>query len=78
MHFSLENLGRAIASRRHQCGFTQAQLAIKAGLNRTYLSDVEQGHRNVTLDVLTKICSTLGVNMSDLLSHAEQSQRREL
>lgn len=71
MQFSQENLGKAIAARRRVCGLTQVQLALKAGLNRTYLSDVEQGHRNVTIEVLIKICNTLEVNASDLFHQAE-------
>jgi transcriptional regulator with XRE-family HTH domain len=75
MEFSLESLGRAIAAERHRHGLTQMQFAKKAGVNRAYLSDVEQGHRNVTMDVLVRLALALDLNVSDLMVSAEQIQR---
>jgi len=70
--FSLESLGRAIAGERHRHGLTQMEFAKKAGVNRAYLSDVEQGHRNVTMDVLVRLALALDLNVSDLMVSAEQ------
>jgi transcriptional regulator with XRE-family HTH domain len=75
MEFSLESLGRAIAAERHRHGLTQMEFAKKAGVNRAYLSDVEQGHRNVTMDVLVRLALALELNVSDLMVSAEQIQR---
>jgi len=75
MEFSLESLGRAIAAERHRHGLTQMEFAKKAGVNRAYLSDVEQGHRNVTMDVLVRLALALELNVSDLMVSAERIQR---
>lgn len=46
---------------------SQEELADKAGLDRTYISGVERGVRNITLDSLESIVDALGVDMSTFL-----------
>jgi transcriptional regulator with XRE-family HTH domain len=70
---SLARLGRVIANERQIRGWTQVQLAKQAGVNRAYLSDVEQGHRNITMDILVRLSSTLGMTASDLIVRAENA-----
>jgi transcriptional regulator with XRE-family HTH domain len=41
--YTPQSLGAAIKHHRKRSGLTQAQLAELAGLNRTYVSDLEQG-----------------------------------
>jgi transcriptional regulator with XRE-family HTH domain len=45
---------------------SQEELAEKAGLHRTYIGSVERGERNITIDVMEKICSALGLSIVDL------------
>lgn len=78
MHFSLRSLGRVIAAERHVRGYTQIQLAKLAKVHRAYLSDVEQGHRNITIDVLARIADTLQVKVSQLIVNAEEAYKSEL
>jgi transcriptional regulator with XRE-family HTH domain len=47
---------------RKQRGFTQAQLADSAGLHRTYISAVERGKRNISIDNIEKVALTLKVD----------------
>lgn len=44
-------------------GMSQEDLADKAGLDRTYISGVERGVRNITLDSLEQIVYALGVDL---------------
>ena len=44
-----ERFGFAVKARREEIGLTQEDLAEKAGIHRTYLSDVERGGRNLSL-----------------------------
>src|SRR5688500_36923 len=44
-----ERFGFAVKVRREELGLTQEDLAEKAGIHRTYLSDVERGTRNLSL-----------------------------
>lgn len=46
---------------------SQEVLADKAGLDRTYISGVERGVRNITLDSLELIINALNINMKSFL-----------
>ena len=46
---------------------SQEELAEIAGLHRTYVSSVERGERNVTLDTIQKLAKALGVSMAKLM-----------
>lgn len=52
---------------RKQKKISQEELAFRAGLHRTYISDVERGHRNVSLENIEKIAKALGVLSRNLL-----------
>jgi transcriptional regulator with XRE-family HTH domain len=45
---------------------SQEELAEKAGVHRTYIGSVERGERNVTINVMEKICAALGIPITDL------------
>lgn len=59
--------GRNIRRLRLQAGLSQDDLADKAGLHTTYLSGIENGRRNITLDVLARLAAALMSTESDLL-----------
>lgn len=46
---------------------SQEQLAELADLHRTYVSSVERGERNVTLQTVEKLANALDVSMSKLM-----------
>lgn len=55
-------------------GLSQEGLAEAAGLHRTYVSSVERGERNITVDNMEKLACALGVDVRELLvSDEEQS-----
>lgn len=62
-----KQLGQKIKELRLKAGYSQKELAAKAGLHRTYMSDVERGERNVSVENIEKIAKALGVRSSDLL-----------
>ena len=47
---------------------TQQQLADASELDRTYISLVEHGKQNLSLDAVLKIANALEVPLSDLLA----------
>ena len=61
-------LGNNIKHYREKKGLTQQQLADLTGLNRVYITDVEGGKRNVTLDIMAKFSAGLGVKIGTLLT----------
>ena len=58
-----ENLRRL----RTEAGLSQEGLADRAGLHRTYVSSVEGGHRNVTLENIFALAEALGTTPSALV-----------
>jgi CheY-like chemotaxis protein len=47
-------------------GFSQEELAERADLHRTYVSDVERGARNLSLESMTRIAHALRISVADL------------
>ena len=46
---------------------SQEALAFDSGINRTYVSDVERGLRNVSMDNISRLAKALGVKPWQLL-----------
>jgi transcriptional regulator with XRE-family HTH domain len=65
-------VGRAVRQLREANGLSQEELAAEAGLHRTYISLVERGRRNITVDALSQIAEALGVYPSRLIAEAEK------
>ena len=61
--------GRRLRDLREQHGWTQVELAERLGLDRSYLADIERGHRNVSLANLNLIAMGFGLSLSRLFSH---------
>lgn len=70
MSIEKEIAARIVALRKEQ-KLTQEDLAGMADLDRSYLSEIENGHKNLSLRTLEKIAKALNVKMSDLLKEAE-------
>lgn len=70
-------LGVAIKTERSALGLSQEQLAERAGLHRTYVSDVERGTRNPSIAVVERLADALELPISvlfDRASHAGESR----
>jgi DNA-binding XRE family transcriptional regulator len=50
---------------RREQNLSQEELAWKAGVHRTYIGSVERGERNITINVMEKICKALKKNITD-------------
>jgi transcriptional regulator with XRE-family HTH domain len=66
-----ERFGYAVKVRRDELGLTQEELADKAAIHRTYLSDIERGTRNVSLINIELLANALGVSLSELFRRVE-------
>ena len=62
--------GTAIRSKRSELGISQEELADRAGLHRTYVSDVERGARNPSLESIEKLALALELSISGLFARA--------
>jgi transcriptional regulator with XRE-family HTH domain len=68
-------LGQAIREARREAGLTQEQLAERADVHWTYLSEIETGRKNPSVAVLRKIAGGLGVKLSEVIARAEALTR---
>lgn len=66
-----KNIGLAIRELRNSSNLSQEKLAELSGLHRTYVSDIERGSRNITLNSLSKIADALQISLSELVKKAE-------
>lgn len=61
-------LGETIRIFRKKAGFSQEKLAEKAELHPVYISAVERGVKNISMDAMVRIAKALGVRVRDLVS----------
>lgn len=62
---------KAVKSRRHTLGITQEELAWRAGLHRTYVTDIERGARNLSLQSIEKLARALQAPIAQLFAVSE-------
>ncbi len=62
-----QKLGKRIKDLRVEQGFSQEELASKSLLHRTYISDIERGGRNVSIENVERIAKALDIDPSELL-----------
>jgi transcriptional regulator with XRE-family HTH domain len=67
-----ERFGDAVRVRREALGLTQEDLADKAGIHRTYLSDVERGTRNISLLNIERLAQGLNESMTELFRRIDR------
>ena len=68
-----ERFGTAVKFRREALALTQEETAERAGIHRTYLSDVERGTRNVSLVNVERLAAALDMSMADLFATVERT-----
>lgn len=61
--------GLAIRRLRLEAGLTQEALAHEVGISSNYLSDVERGRRNITINLLFALADGLDIAGDDLFAH---------
>lgn len=61
-------LGQNLRALRKRAGLSQEKLAERANLHPTYLSDIERGVENVSLDVLMRLADALPSSIHDLVA----------
>lgn len=61
-----EKLGKAIIQLRKERNLSQETFAYESGIDRRYMSDIENGKRNISLDILERIAAKLNLPISGL------------
>jgi transcriptional regulator with XRE-family HTH domain len=65
------SLGEELRKAREAAGLSQETVAFDAGVDRSYLSDIERSLHSPTVDRLLAICKALGIQASELFRRVE-------
>ncbi len=63
-------IGEAIVKLRKWCGISQEKLALETGIDRRYMSDLENGKRKVSLEMLGRVTNYFNLELEDLIDFA--------
>jgi transcriptional regulator with XRE-family HTH domain len=66
-----ETIGQRLRARRVELGRTLAEVAEQSGLSLPYVSNLERGRGNPTLEALEALAGALGVPLSGLLGETD-------
>ena len=64
----LENIGLNIRKYRKQMKLSQVELAVEVGIDRAYLSEIENGRTNPSVNVLYAIADALKIEIENLFA----------
>lgn len=70
----LLDFGKAIRKLRIEKGISQEAFADMCDLHRTYISDVELGKRNVSLENIQKMAVALNMSISDVFLEVDKNE----
>ena len=68
----LKNIGNNIRQIRKQRQVTQIDLAVMIGIDRAYLSEIENGRTNVSLNILYAIADALNTDIIQFFNRNEK------
>lgn len=72
----LQELGRRLRVQRNAAGLTLADLSIRTGFNKGYLSRIENGKKAPPLATLARLATSLGTDMGSLLPSVHSTRQR--
>lgn len=64
-------VGQRIRELRKKLELSQEALANEAEVDRTYVTDVENGRRNVSLEILERLIKALQISISEFFNSKE-------
>lgn len=67
----LLQFGQNLKRLRRLSGLTQERMAVRAGITSKFISEMENGGRNPSLETLHKIALALNVDISELVSFSD-------
>jgi transcriptional regulator with XRE-family HTH domain len=68
-------LGEELRNAREAAKFSQEDLSFAAGIDRSYISLLENNKKSPTVDLLFRICDALGCSASGLLARVEATRK---
>ena len=68
-------LGNELRKAREEAGLSQEQVSFSAGIDRSYISLLENNKKSPTVELLIRLCDALGVSAADLLARVETTRK---
>ena len=72
-----QEFGDRIRNRRLKRDLSQEALALKSGINRTYIGSLEAGERNPSLENISRLAVALDVDAADLVRGLQKLRGRD-
>jgi transcriptional regulator with XRE-family HTH domain len=72
-----KEFGDRIRARRDKLGWSQEDLALESGINRTYIGTLEAGERNPSLENIARLAVALGIDAADLVKGLQRLKGRK-
>lgn len=69
-----KKLGITLKTLRAEKGVSQEKLALNTGIDRRYMSDIENGRRNVSLEIIEKLAAFFEIKVSEFIQRIELSE----
>lgn len=69
-----ELIGKRITHLRNRKDLSQQKFANEADIERSYLTHVEKGRKNISVNTLKKITTALGVSLKEFFDSKEFSK----
>ena len=69
----MRKIGNKILEIRKRTGWTQAEIAEKAGIADRSYADIERGNVNMRVETLLKICEALNITPDDILTEEKKT-----
>jgi len=69
------HIGEKIIKKRKALGLNQNELAKRAGIAQSTLSNIEKGRQRPQFDTISAICRVLGISILELLTYEEKPSR---
>ncbi|WP_296139293.1 helix-turn-helix domain-containing protein [uncultured Tessaracoccus sp.] len=63
-----EVIGETLRELRGDAGMTLREVSVASMVSLGYLSEIERGHKEASSEVLSSICSALGLSLGELLA----------
>ncbi len=64
--------GNRVRDERQRKGLSQEELAVRAGVHRTYIGMIERAEKNITLVNIEKIASALELEIHELFQQTDR------
>jgi transcriptional regulator with XRE-family HTH domain len=73
----LVDFGNVVRSQRKRLEISQEELGYRAGLHRTYVTEIEAGVRNISIDSIIRLAKGLEISLTELFERFEKGTRAQ-